>query len=305
MNWRQLVTSPPPAAVWDLDMEDAAVVHRVTPGEFHCASEGLPPNAFEIGPVGLQTVDRKLIGTPLAKLRGAAEGTTTAAVIVPSGWLRSFLMPAEQLPRREREVEDVVRWRLKKLLPVSPTELRLSIVRLPEIGGSRQIMVLAGVERAVAALEEAFTEVGVEVGFITTRLFALAGRMAAHQHPAMLVQVEDGYLSLMVIQGGLPRLLRTKLLPPRFETVEAIERELRLTVEFVRDRIGLDGELHVTIVCPKPELDGDLHAWLAGRAGIAPATDPPPIGCGPALVADRIGTARLAPAMAVVTGAVT
>jgi hypothetical protein len=305
MNWHQLFTSPPPAAVWDLDMEDAAVVHRVNPGEFHCASEGLPSNAFEIGPVGLQAVNRKLIETPVAKLRGAAEGTTTAAVVVPSGWLRSFLMPAEQLPRREREVEDVVRWRLKKLLPVSPTELRLSIVRLPEIGGTRQIMVLAGVERAIAALEEAFIEVGVEVGLITTRLFAVAGGMPADQHPAMLVQVEDGYLSLMVIQGGVPRLLRTKLLPPRLETVEAIERELRLTVEFVRDRIGLDGELHVTIVCPKPALDSDLRAWLSGRAGVAPAIEPPPAGCGPAAVADRIGLARLAPAVAVATGAVT
>jgi hypothetical protein len=198
----------------------------------------------------------------------------------------------------------VVRWRLKKLLPVSPTELRLSIIRLPEIEGTRQIMVLAGVERAVAALEEAFAEVGVEVGLMTTRLFALAGRMAAHQHPAMLVQVEDGYLSLMAIQGGVPRLLRTKLLPPRFETVEAIERELRLTVEFVRDRIGLDGELRVTIVCPNRELDSDLRGWLADGAGIVPTTDPPPAGCGPAPVADRIGVARLAPAVAVVSGAV-
>ncbi len=147
-------------------------------------------------------------------------------------------------------------------------------------------------------------EVGVEVGLITTRLFALVGRMADEQHSTMLVQVEDGYLSVMMMQRGVPRLLRTKPLPPRFETGEAIERELRLTVEFVRDRIGIDGELHVTTVCLKPELESDLRTWLAGQAGIVSVTDRPLGGCGPAPVADRIGLARLTPAVAVVTGAV-
>ena len=53
MNWKDLVTSPPPATGWDLDITDTVVVHRSGPDGLHCAVEGLPEGACEVGPVGL------------------------------------------------------------------------------------------------------------------------------------------------------------------------------------------------------------------------------------------------------------
>jgi len=152
MNWEKLLTSPPPETGWDLGTAQAAVVHRTGPEELHCAVEDVPPGAFEVGPVGLQAVDREALAPVLTRLKGAAEGTTTAAVVVPTGWLRAFLLEADKLPRRESEVLDVIRWRLKKLLPVAPADLRLSVIRVGEAEGRRQVMVLAGIERAVLSL---------------------------------------------------------------------------------------------------------------------------------------------------------
>lgn len=304
INFKELVTSPPPATGWDLDLDEAVVVHRSGPDGLHCAAEALPPGAFEVGAVGLQAVDVELAGPVLARLRGAAEGASTGALIVPTSWLRSFLIDADRPPRKEKELQEIVRWRLKKLLPVAPTELRLSVVRLPEVDGRRFLLVLAGIERAMAALEAAFRDVGVELGLITSRLFAVVPRDHTSGPPLLLIQLEPGYLSIVLVVGGVPRLLRTKLLVGAAGTAAMVVRELRLALEFVRDRIGLGEDLGVKLVCADRHLAGELSDWLQMQASLTPLVEAATAACGPTAVVERIGGARLAPAVAVVTGAV-
>jgi hypothetical protein len=304
MNWERLLTSPPPATAWDLGAAGAVVIHRTAPGELHCATEDVPPGAFEVGPVGLQAVDEQALTPVFTRLKGAAEGASTAAVIVPTRWMRSFLLEAERLPRKESELHDVVRWRLKKLLPVAPTELRLSVVRLPEIWGRRRILILAGIERAVASLEATFRAIGIEPGLITTRLFALVPRSGNDNRPLLVIQLENGFLSLMLLEDGVPRLLRTKPLSATAETADSITRELRLNLEYIRDTIGIDGDISVKLVCDEGRLDSELRQWMAGEAQLTSfvGTTLPP--CGPSTVVDRVGAARLSPAGAVVSGEV-
>lgn len=304
MNWERIFTSPPPATAWDLGAAECAVVHRTGPGELHCAAEDVPPGTFEVGPVGLQAVHSEALAPVFTRLKGAAGGTSTAAVIVPTRWMRAFLLEADRLPRKETEVQDVVRWRLKKLLPVAPAELRLSVVRLPEAVGRRQIIVLAGIERAVASLEATFNAIGIQPGLITTRLFSLIPRLPGGDRPLLLVQLEAGFLSLILLVGGVPRLLRTKPLSPMAAVDDRIERELRLNLEYIRDKIGLEGEIEMKLVCDDAVLDGELRRWIEEEPAVVHFAETPAPPCGPSTVAGRLGVARLAPAMAVVSGQV-
>ena len=73
-------------------------------------------------------MDRKGLQEVLARLQERVAGCRRAAVIVPTAWVRTHLMDFDELPRRSLELDDVVRWRLKKLLPVLPSELRVSVV---------------------------------------------------------------------------------------------------------------------------------------------------------------------------------
>lgn len=302
MNWERLFTTPPPDTAWDLAATQAAVLHRTGQGALHCALEDVPPGAFEVGPVGLQAVDPQAVAPVLTRLKGAAEGTSTAAVIVPTSWMRAFLLEADRLPRKESEIHDVVRWRLKKLLPVAPAELRLSVVKLPEAAGRKQIVVLAGIDRALASLEATFNGIGIEPGLITTRLFALIPRSPTGDLPLLLIQLEPSFLSLILLVGGVPRLLRTKPLSPMAAASESIVRELRLNMEYIRDKIGFGGEIEVKLVCDDAGLDGELRRWMAEQDQIAPFIGKPIPPCGPSTVVSRLGTARLEPAVAVVSG---
>jgi len=302
MNWERYLTSPPPSTGWVFDSEMVAVAHRSKTEEIHCAAEEIPAGALDVGAVGLQAVNGDALRPALARLKGAAEGTESAAVIVPTSWLRSFLIDIDRVPRRHDELHDVVRWRLKKLLPVPPADLRLSVVRLPEIEGQRRLLVMAGIERAIAAVEACYAALGIEVGLITTRLFALVPRLVGETAANLIVQHEEKFLSLLLLIDGAPRLLRTKPLARSDGDAAVVVREASLTLGFVRESVGFNGEIEFRLSCERPEMDANLRAWLADQSGLVPATERARPPCGPTAVVDRLGAARLAPALAVVSG---
>jgi hypothetical protein len=161
---------------------------------------------------------------------------------------------------------------------------------------------MTGIERAIAAIETCYAAIGVEVGLITTRLFALVPRLVAETAAALVVQHEERFLSLLLLIDGVPRLLRTKPLARSEGNGAAVLREAALTLGFVRESVGVGGEIEVRLNCEQPEMDVSLRTWLADQNGLVPATETAPPPCGPTTVADRLGAARLAPALAVVAG---
>jgi len=212
MKISELVTSPPPATGWSLDAAMAAVVRRQGKGELRCAAVDIPERAFEVGPVGLQAVDEERLRPVLTRLQDEVEGSIRAAVVVPTGWLRTHLLEFDELPRRQADVKEMVMWRLKKLLPVAPTSLRLTTVAQPPTEGARRLLILVGVERAIASLESVFESVGVSPGIITPRVFALADG-SGEASRVLAIQQERGFLSIMLLLNDVPRVVRTKPLP--------------------------------------------------------------------------------------------
>jgi len=302
MNWKQHLTSPPPTTSWTLDGAVIAGLRRDPKGGVLWAAETTPEGAFEAGPVGLQSVDRRKLLTVLGSIHGRLDGARRAAVVVPSAWTRSYRLEFPELPSRHGELEQVVRWRLKKLLPVPPADLRMSLVPLPPGDGPRPLLAMVAIERAVAELEAAFAEVGVELGMLTGRNFALAASGGAT--PRLLVQQEQGFLSLLLVQDAVLRLIRTKPLAAAGRLGDIVRRELSLTLGYIRGTIGLKGEVVLDVSAESAELAAEIEEWRERQPGVTrgAAAAPPPFTEGGAV--DRLGMARIQPAWAVMTGVV-
>lgn len=301
MNWQQYLTSPPPTTSWTLDGAVIAGLRRDAKGAVLWAAEATPDGAFEVGPVGLQAVDRRKLVTVLGSIHGRLEGARRVALVVPSAWTRSYRLEFQELPRRQRELEQVVQWRLKKLLPVPPTDLRLSIVVLPGADGSRPLLVMAAMERALSELEAAFADVGIETGMITGRNFALAAFDVPG--PRLLVQQEPGFLSLLLTQASALQLIRTKPLASSGRTDEIIQRELNLTLAYIRGTIGIKGEIGLEVSAESDELQRTIEGWRTKQPGVnrlAPAQAPSFAERG---ADDRLGSARIQPTWSLMTGA--
>jgi hypothetical protein len=302
MNWKRLLTSPPPTTGWLFDSGSVAVVRRDSKGLLHCAATELGAGVIEVGPVGLQSVDRQRLAEHLQMVQGQIDGARRAAVVVPTGWVRAHLLEFEELPRRELDLVEVVRWRLKKLLPVLPSELRVAVVPQPAYQGRRHLLCMAGLEKALAELEHAFEDVGIEPGLVTPRVFALAAGSFQVPGPWLVIQQEAEFVSLLLLVDGAPRLLRTKPLPAAGDHWQLVIRELHMAMVYIREHLGVEGPLRVSVSAARPELDEALRGWWGDREGAVLEPAPEGMAFSEPGVVERLGAARLAPVHAVLAG---
>jgi hypothetical protein len=298
MSWTRLLTSPPPTTSWILDSSVIAALRREPKGGVLWAAEPMPPGVFEVGPVGLQSVDRRKLAAVLASIHGRLDGARRAAAVVPTGWTRNYVLSFQELPRRQRELEQVVQWRLKKLLPVQPADLRMSLVNLAPANGTRPMLAMVGLERALAELEAAFREISVEIGLITGQIFALAATAAPGAR--LLVQQEEGFLSLLVAEDDGPRLIRTKHLASSGRLADAVRRELSLTLSYCRETLGIGGEIGLEVFAESAGLEREIEDWSSGQSGVPrmPARPLPPFTVGGAQ--ERLGQSRIQSLWAVI-----
>jgi hypothetical protein len=266
MNWKKLFTSPPPQTVWLLDESSISLVVRDRGGEISSKTIEVSEPIFELGPVGLHGVDGELLEQCIGRIVEATGKPKRSALILPTGWTRSHLLDFDHLPRSTREVEEVVRWRLKKLLPVRPNDLRLSISQVEKTDGQQRIVCLTAVDNAISELERCFAACGIQLGLISGRVFALASAMIFGRPGAnMVVQHEKGFLNLLLGINGDLRLIRMKPLSPGGPMGETVERELSLVWALVERESESNTDVTVTVSCSDPEIETGLLAWFQER----------------------------------------
>lgn len=302
MNWKTLLSTPPPDTVWSLDGQTVVVVHRDRKHGDRCAAVDVPEGLFELGPAGLQGVDVQRLTTLLTSLQERINGARRAAVVVSTHWVRCFLMEAEDLPRRQADLQDVLRWRLKKLLPVVPTDLRIAASIQSPMGDHRQVLCSAASEKAIGQLESAFEGAGISPGLVLPRIFALAMEPASPTARRVIVQQEASVLSMVVVADGGVRLIRTKPLPESGRPWGGAEREISLAMSYIRNMMAIDGTVEVVVSASDEDSARSMAGWFEGQPDVAVRVPEARQICLDAHLAATLGSARLAPMAAILDG---
>lgn len=237
MNWKTLLSSPPPATAWALSGDLAAVAVRERRGGVRGAVRALPGGIFQLGPAGLQGVSRKELAPQLAALAEGVGADRRPAVVLPTAWFRSHLLELDGLPRKRAEMEEVIRWRLKKLLPVPPADMRLSVVRLGSSPKGERVLTVMVLERAIGELEAAFEDAGAVPGFVVPRLFPLDRAGAGW---TVTVEAVPGNLAILVSRDGSPVALRSRMVPPGRSPADLAQGEIVRLQVFMEETLGLE-----------------------------------------------------------------
>ena len=227
----------------------------------------LPGDWFRLGPVGLLQVDRQALAGALGQLlRCLEKPPTQASLVAPNAWMRSVVVETEGLPRQRDEAEQIVRWRLKKLLPCRPEDVRLDFIPGKENG--RMLVVLA-LDRPLAAVEEVFSTAGVHLGRMEPAALAMTALLPASVTPVLLAAVEEQALALVVLAGGKPVLLRNKPLPADAQRAEVfMTREITRTLAHAREQEGLTGPVVVWLASADGEDGAEVERWADGEPGV-------------------------------------
>ncbi len=246
---------------------------------------GLPPDAFQAGILGGPLRDPEAFSERLAAFVAALPGPIKAAsLVLPDAWLRSVFTDSSPLPRAAGARDEVLRWKLRRLVPFRVDELRLGAVEVTPLPGPpenesepRRVLLGFGLEQLLAQLEDAFAAAGVRIGQITSTSLALVAALepAAGDVEAVATVEADGYSLVFTRRtgrGAEPVLHRYKGFAgglPDAAGSALVARDLKLTANFLDERLGGARLARVVLVAP-PEAEPVWMERLREGLGTAP-----------------------------------
>jgi len=177
---------------------------------------------------------------------GVLDGGRTALVL-PDPVARVALVPAAEVKGNRAQVEELVRFRLRKAVPFEIREAQVATAA----GGARAgdpLMVGAIHRPVLEGYEAACRAVGlypglVEISGLALLTAAFAARPAADR---LLVNWDEGYVSLILARGEWPILVRT-LTSEAASSADDIAREVGNTVLYYRERLAGPGLADVVV----------------------------------------------------------
>jgi hypothetical protein len=251
----------------------------------------LPPETFQSGLLGGPAREPAALRARVAELVERLGGQVKeASLVLPDPWLRVAFTEAGELPPAAAERDELLRWKLKRLVPFRVEELRLAAAEVeplpeqPEEEPHRYLLGFA-VDALLTQLEDAFAASGVHVGRVTSDSLALLAAVGQRGDAGDGIRVlarigGDGY-TLVFHRHGEPLLHRYK----GFTTTAAesfgngfVDRDLRLTRSFLEEHYpGVP--LTASLVLAPAEVEAEwidrLSATLARAESLGRAHLPP------------------------------
>ncbi len=238
---------------------------RLVLAEFH--AEELPAETFQQGLLGGPPREARAFEDRVrAFVSGLATPVREASLVLPDAWLRTAFAEVDQVAGNGQSRDDMLRWKLKRLVPFRVDELRVRAVEVEPVPGqseAHRLLLGFGIETLFGQLEAAFGAAGVHLGRISNRGLAACGGLLGMKPGSglegLVLVTEEGYTLVFTLHGE-PVLHRFKNLSddlPLEVHGAAVRRDLRLTRTFLEDRFP--GEEMAPVLLAASE--GEAPSW--------------------------------------------
>ncbi len=138
-----------------------------------------------------------------------ADRSRYVTVIVPDAAVRVLLLDFDALPSKPTEALQVVRFRLKKLLPFDVDHALVSFQIMSTERSLLRVLAVAIPQEVLAEYETAVTEAGMQPGVVLpSTLAALAGLDATHPN-ALVLNASPAAVTTAIVRSGILLLHRT------------------------------------------------------------------------------------------------
>ncbi|MGD2115798.1 MAG: hypothetical protein PVG07_12135, partial [Acidobacteriota bacterium] len=258
----------------------------VPPVAFGCSASGLSFAGFEREGDGLVLTEHRaweleettfqhgLLGGPprepeelqervVELVRELGTPVQEASLVLPDAWLRTAFTEVANLPKDSKGRNEVLRWKLKRLVPFRVDELRVRGAEVAPLADQKEphrLLLGFGIEGLFGQLERCFARAGVRIGRIANEGLSAFGALAPEVRTGdegsltgLTLASERGY-TLVVSRGDEPVLHRFKTFPdalPETARESTVVRDLRLTRTFLAE--SFPGEPLRRMVLAAPE----------------------------------------------------
>jgi len=194
-----------------------------------------------------------------AAVQGALEKVAPrarrAALVVPDNAAKVSLVRFDKVPDRAQDLEQLIRWQVRKAVPFKIEEAQLSWVPGVALeGGGREFLVTIARRDVIEAYERACEAAGLHAGIVDLASFNVVNSvLASGARPAgdwLLVHVALDYVTLAVVRGSDLVFFRNRAAGEDADLTDLVHQ----TAMYHEDRLGGGGFTRVVLA----------GAWVRG-----------------------------------------
>ncbi len=247
---------PPDVLVIDTD----AVVHarfgrgRTNPRLVQTKAYRLAADTFSPSLVTPQLVNEGNLAETIRRMRNETGRWDKVSLLLPDAWFRINIVDLPSLPAKAADALDVVRWSLKRTLPIPPEQLRVTYSVLSRTGEAAKVLVLSALEATLTAIEKVLNGAGLDVVLVEPLGLniwnAITVRETETTADRLFLYVRDADFTTAVFRGSQPLFIRSR----NISGERTVEQEIRLSANYLRDTL---------------EVDSFAQCYVAGAGGAA------------------------------------
>ena len=255
------------------------------------AAEWLPPDALVPSLTAANTRDRGAVVGALKRVLEQVGSPRRIGLVVPDVIAKVSLVRFEHVPPRAQDLEQLVRWQMRKTAPFPIEEGQVSFVPGVTAADGREFIVAVARRDVVAEYEALCAEAGAHAGLVDLSTFNVINAVLAGGAPSndwLLVNIAADYASIGILRGPHLILFRNRAA----ETEGTLADLVHQTAMYYEDRLKGGGFARVVLAgaaTAGPAQAGDiddLRRSLEERVAMTVETIDPRAA---AAIADRIG----------------
>jgi Tfp pilus assembly PilM family ATPase len=172
------------------------------------ASEGLPPGALVPSLTAPNMHDRAAVVAALTRVLERLGRPRRIGLIVPDLVAKVSLVRFEQVPARTQELDQLVRWQVRKTAPFAIEEAQITDVPGIRVGAEHEFVVWLARRDIVQEYEALAAGAGAHAGIVDISTFNVINAVLASTTPPavpggdwLLVNVAPDYASIAILRG--------------------------------------------------------------------------------------------------------
>ncbi|MEA2236286.1 MAG: type pilus assembly protein PilM [Thermoanaerobaculia bacterium] len=228
---------PPDVVVLDSDSLIHVRVGRGGKGAkiLQAKSYSLRDDTFAPGVVSPSLQNEAAFAEVLRRLKLETGRWDKVSVLLPDAWFRMNIIELQSVPERASETAEVIRWSLRRTMPIDPSLLRLSyevLTRTPP-----RVLAVSAVEATLAAIERQFAAAGIEVILLEPAGLniwnAITNGETATTRDRIFFYIRERDFTTAVFRGAQPLFIRSRNL----DGERTLQQEIKLSATYLRDSL--------------------------------------------------------------------
>lgn len=234
------------------------------PRVLQAKSYRIADDTFSTSVVTPELVNEAAFAETLRRLKLETGRWEKASLLLPDSWFRMNLIELPTFNERAPDAAEIVRWSLKRTLPIPPEELRVAYEVLQRTPSVVKLLVVSALEKTLAKLEAAFTSAGITLVMIEPVGLNLWNTIAVRENGApgdrLFVYVREREFTTAVFKGSQPIFVRSRNLSGE----RNLQQEIRLSASYLRDSLRTEAFAQ----CYIAGIDrGDVAAAISSEFG--------------------------------------